>query len=92
MKLDIIGQKLLFVSKGLSIVTEFMDQNRDSSVVIFCNSRNQSLHLSSHLIKKLDTAKLSVDVLNINGSLDKMDKFWRICLFCDDHHSPKGNF
>jgi hypothetical protein len=31
-------------------------------------------------------------VLNINGSLDKMDKFWRICLFCDDHHSPKGNF
>ena len=73
------------------MVTEFLDQNCDSSVVIFCNSRTQSLHLLSHLNKKLDLAKLSVDVLNINGSLDKMDKFWRIYLFCDDCHSPKGN-
>jgi hypothetical protein len=78
MKLEVCGQKSVFVSKGLLMVTEFLDQNHDSSVVIFCNSRNQSLHLSSHLIKKLDMVKLSVNVLNINGSLDKMDKFWRI--------------
>ena len=76
--LVVCGQKSVFVSKGLLMVTEFLDQNHDSSVVIFCNSRNQSLHLSSHLIKKLDMVKLSVNVLNINGSLDKMDKFWRI--------------
>ncbi len=91
-KLEVCGQKSVFVSKGLSMVTEFLDQNRDSSVVIFYNSQNQSLHLSGHLNKKLDLAKLSVDVLNINGSLDKMEKFWRIRLFCDNRHSPNGNF
>ena len=75
MQLEVCGQKSLFVSKGLLMVMEFLDQNCDSSVVIFCNSRNQSLHLLSHLNKKLDVAKLFIDVLNINGFLDKMDKF-----------------
>ena len=36
--------------------------------------------------------KLSVDVLNINGSLDKNNKFWWIRLFCDNYHSRRGNF
>ena len=92
MKLEVCGQKSVFISKELSMVTEFLDQNRNSSVIIFCKSLNQSLHLSSHLNKKLDLAKLFVDVLNINGSLDKMEKFWRIRLICDNCHSPKGNF
>ena len=92
MKLEMCGQKSVFISKGLLMVTEFLDQNCNSSFIIFCKSRNQSLHLSSHLNKKLDLAKLSVDVLNINGSLDKMEKFWRIRLICDSRHSPKGNF
>ncbi len=75
MKLEVCGKKLLFVSKGLAMVADFLELNSDSSVVIFCNSRKQSLHITSHLEKKLDLKKLSVDVLNINGSLDKTDKF-----------------
>jgi len=63
------------------MVTSFLEQNPDSSVIIFCNSRQQSLHIASQLEKKLDMKKLAVDVLNINGSLDKTDKFWRIRVF-----------
>jgi len=48
MKLEVCGQKSVFISKGLSMVTEFLDQNRDRSVVIFCNSRNQSLRFFFH--------------------------------------------
>ncbi len=33
---------------------------------------------------------VSIDIININGSLDKIDKFWRIRLFCDNHHSCQG--
>ena len=40
MKLEVCGQKSVFVSKGLSMATEFLDQNCNSSVFIFCNSRN----------------------------------------------------
>jgi hypothetical protein len=64
--------------------------NPDLSVVVFCNLRKQSQHFTTHLEKKLDLAKLAIDVININGSLDKIDKFWRIHLFCDDRHSRPG--
>jgi len=76
MKLEICAKKAIFVSKGLAMVTRFLEQNPDSSVIIFCNSRQQSLHIASQLEKKLNMKKLAVDVLNINGSLDKTDKFW----------------
>jgi hypothetical protein len=61
-------------------------------VVIFCNSRKQLLHFSINLEKKLDQLKLPVDILNISGSLDKIDKCWRIRLFCDDCPSCQGRF
>ena len=35
--------------------------------------------------------KLAIDVFNINGSLYKTDKFWRIRLFCNDCHSRRSN-
>ncbi len=78
MKLDIYSKKAQFVTKGLDIVADFLNSDQDSSVVVFCNSRKQSQHFSVQLEKKLDMAKLDVDVLNINVSLDKINKFWQI--------------
>ncbi len=92
MKLEICAKKAIFVSKGLAMVTRFLEQNPDSSVIIFCNSRQQSLHIASQLEKKLDMKKLAIDVLNINGSLDKTNKFWRIHIFCFNRHSRLGQF
>jgi superfamily II DNA/RNA helicase len=92
MKLEMCGKKAIFVSKGLTTVANFLEHNPDCSVVIFCNSRHQSLHIASQLEKKLDMKKLAIDVLNINGSLNKTDKFWRIRLFCDNRHSRRGQF
>jgi superfamily II DNA helicase RecQ len=92
MKLEVCSSKVQFVLKGLSMVTDFLQDNCNSSVFIICNSRKQSQHFSFHLSKKLDQLKLSIDVLNINGSLDKIDKIWRIRLFCDDCHCCQGHF
>jgi hypothetical protein len=75
MKLDICSKKAQFVTKGLNMVVDFLHQDQDSSVFIFCNSRKQSQRFSVQLEKKLDMAKLDVDVLNINRSLNKIDKF-----------------
>jgi superfamily II DNA helicase RecQ len=78
MKMDICSKKAQFVSKGLVVVAEFLQANPHCSAIVFCNSRKQSQE------KKLDHMRLSVDIININGSLDKIDKFWRIRLFCDN--------
>ena len=51
MKLEVCGKKSLFVSKRLSMVTDYIEQNSHDSIVVFCNSRNQSLHM---LIPKLE--------------------------------------
>jgi len=51
MKLKVCGKKYLFVLKGLSIMTDYIEQNSHDSVVIFCNSRNQSLHVTGQLEK-----------------------------------------
>ena len=85
-------KKAIFVSKGLAMVTNFLEENPESGVVIFCNSRQQSLHIASQLENKLDMKKLAVVVLNINGLLDKTNKFWQICIFCDNRHSRRGQF
>jgi hypothetical protein len=74
------------------MVADFLNLDQDNSVVVFCNSCKQSQHFSIELEKKLDMAKLDVDVLNINKSLDKINKFWPIRLFCDDCHSCQGQF
>ncbi len=92
MRLEMCSAKAQFVGKGLSHVAEFLQRNRDSSVVIFCNSRKQSQHVAIQLEKKLDLMKLSVDVVNINGALDKNNKFMGIRLFSDDRHSCQGKF
>ena len=54
--------------------------------------RQQSLHIATQLKKKLDMKKLAVNVLNINGLLDKTNTFWRIRIFCDNCHSCCGQF
>ncbi len=40
----------------------------------------------------MDLAKLAINVISINGSPDRTDKFWKILLFCDDRHSQQGRF
>jgi hypothetical protein len=40
----------------------------------------------------LNQFKLNVNVLHINGSLHKTDKFWRIRLFCDEGHIREADF
>ncbi len=92
MRLEMCSAKAQFIGKGLSHVAEFLQRNHDSSIAIFCNSRKQSQHIAIQLEKKLDLMKLSVDVVNISGALDKIDKFMRIQLFCDDCHSRQGKF
>jgi superfamily II DNA helicase RecQ len=71
MKLEMCAKKAIFVSKGLTMVTNFLEENHDSSVIIFCNSRQQSLHIASQLEKKLDIKKLAVNVLNIKQKSKK---------------------
>jgi hypothetical protein len=36
--------------------------------------------------------KLNVDVIHINRLLHKIDKFWKICLFCDETHVREADF
>ena len=81
-----------FVSKGLVVVAEFLQANPHCSVIVFCNSRKQSQHFAKEFEKKPDHIRLSVDVININGLLDKIDKFWCIRLFCDNRHTQHGQF
>ena len=92
MQLIIYSNKSQFVAKELTLIADFLLHSPDLSVVIFCNSWKQLQHLTTHLEKKLDLAKLAIDVININGSLDKIDKFGKINLFCDDCHSHQGRF
>ena len=86
MQTYICSAKGLYVSKGLTLVSEFLRDHTTKSAVIFCNSRHQSQHFRDHLERKLNELQLNVDVLHINESLHKTDKFWRIRLFCDEGH------
>ncbi len=88
--LEVCSKKAQFVSKGLLPVADFLQCNPDSSVVIFCNSQKQSPHLLGQPEKKLDQPKLLVNVVNIKGSLDKIDKFWWIRIFCNNCHNCQG--
>ncbi len=79
MRTCICSAKGQFVSKGLTLLAEFIRDNPSYSAVLFCNSWRQSQHFWDHLKRKLNEVKLNVDVIHINGSLHKTDKFWRIC-------------
>ncbi len=57
---------------------DFLREHPNLSVVVFCNSRKQLKHFTSHLEQKLDTVQLPIDVINISSLLDKIDKFWQI--------------
>ena len=92
MQTYICSAKGLYVSKGLTLVSEFLRDHTAKSAVIFCNSRHQSQHFRDHLERKLNELQLNVDVLHINGSLHKTDKFWRIRLFCDEGHLQEADF
>ena len=83
--------KGLYVFKGLSLVSEFLRDHPTKSAVIFCSSRHQSQHFRDHL-EILNKLKLNINVLHINGLLHKTDKFWRICLFCDEGHIREADF
>ena len=92
MRTSICLLKGQFVSKGLTLLAKFIRDNQLSSAVVFCNYRKQSQHFRDHLEWKLNELKLNVDVIHINGSLHKTDKFWRICLFCDEDHISKADY
>jgi len=92
MQTYICSARGLYVSKGLTLVSEFLCDHTTKSAVIFCNSCHQSQHFRDHLECKLNELQLNVDVLHINGSLHKTDKFWRICLFCDEGHIQEADF
>ena len=92
MQTYICSAKGLYVSKGLTLVSEFLRDNTVKSAVIFCNSCHQYQHFQDHLERKLNVLQINVDVLHINGSLHKTDKFWWIRLFCDEGHIQEANF
>ena len=92
METFIFSAKGLYVSKGLTLVSEYLRDYPVKSAVIFCNSRHQSQHFRDHLERKLNQLKLNVNVLHINVSLHETDKFWRICLFCDEGHIHEADF
>jgi hypothetical protein len=81
-----------YVSKGLCELTKFLLENPSSSAVLFYNSQKQSQHYRNNLERKLYEMKLNVYVININGLLHKVDKFWRIHLFCDKTHIREADF
>ena len=92
MRTYICSLKGQFVSRGLTRIVEFIRANPTKSAVVFCNSRRQSQHFRDHLEQKLNKMKLNVDVIHINGSLHKTNKFWRIRLFCDEGHICEADF
>jgi superfamily II DNA helicase RecQ len=92
MRSYITSNKGHYVLKSLSLVSKILQENPSLSAVVFCNSRKQLQHFCDHLEQKLNKMKLNIDVIHINGSLHKIDKFWRICLFCDETHIREANF
>jgi superfamily II DNA helicase RecQ len=92
MRTFICSMKGQFVSKGLTLLAEFIRDNQSSSVVVFCNSRKQSQKFWDNLERKLNEMKLNVDVIHINGSLHKTDKYWQIRLYCDKGHIREADY
>jgi hypothetical protein len=75
MRSHITLNKGQYVSKGLTYVLKFLQENPALSAVVFCNSCKQSQHYRDNLEQKLNKMKLNIDVIHINGSLHKIDKF-----------------
>ena len=59
MQTYICSAKGLYVSKGLTLVSEFLRDHPMKSAVIFCNSQHQSQHFRDHLERKLTSRNLT---------------------------------
>jgi hypothetical protein len=81
-----------YVLKGLTHISKFLHENRSSSAVVFCNCQSKLQHFRNNLEQKLNKMKLNIAVIYIKESLHKIDKFWRIHLFCDNTHICKAHF
>ena len=92
MRCHITSGKAQYVLRGLSKAAIFLQNHPSSSATTLCNSRKQSQHFRDNLEQKLNKMKLNVDVLHINGTLHKVDKFWWIRLFCDETHICNHDF
>jgi hypothetical protein len=57
LKLVSCSNKAQLVAKGLMLVVDFLHQNHDSSVVIFCNSWKQSQQFIVHVKKETGCSK-----------------------------------
>ena len=94
MKQVVVG-KGDYVKIGLANVIVHLQQDKECKIVVFCNSRQKSFHYASELERKLDEVDVTdVDVLVINGGLNKHEKFWRIRFFCgsDDEFVEGSRF
>jgi superfamily II DNA helicase RecQ len=71
----ILANKGQYVLKGLTLTANLLQENPSMSAVIFFNSRKQSQYFHDHLERKLNKMKLNVDVIHINVSFHKINKF-----------------
>ena len=77
MQLVICSNKSQFVAKGLMLIDDFLLHNPDLSDDVFCNSQKQLQHFTTHLEKKLDLAKLAIDVIQDWQVLANLFILWR---------------
>lgn len=78
-----------YVKTGLPLAIQRMKASK-GSIVIFVNTRTKAMHLTSKLEKKCDECGHAVDILSLNGLLNKHDKFWRIRFFLRPDHIVWG--
>ncbi len=88
----ITSNKGQYVLQGLSFVSKNLQDSLSLSTVVFCNSRKQLQYFCNHLEQKLTKMTLNINVIHINGLLHKIDKFSRICMFCDETHIKEADF
>ena len=71
-----------YVKVGLPFTIGILKESK-KSIVIFVNIRTMAMHLITKTEKRCDEAGLTNNILLLNGSLNKHEKFWRIRFFCD---------
>ena len=78
--------KKTYAGAGIDKAVDHLRNSARGKLVLFTNSRSNLFKYVVALERKLDEAKLPlpVDVLHIHGSLLKMEKFWRVRLFCHE--------
>jgi hypothetical protein len=72
----ICSSKGQYISKGLTLVSKFLQQHSaKSAVIICCNSHKQSHHFCDHLEQKSNKMELNLDAIHINWSFYKINEF-----------------